>query len=183
MKKFLIILAILVVVAAVGLPLFKKYTKSHSPAAEVSYQKDGLIVKVDYCRPAAKGRVIFGEKSAGALQPYGQYWRVGANEATVFETNAPLLINGKELKTGKYSLYAVPGATTWTIALNSNWDRWGAMAPDAQKDVIRVEVPATTAVEKKENFQITFEDPDASGAAHLDLYWDQTLVRIPFKKM
>ncbi len=182
MKKFLIILAILVVVVAIAFPFLKKYTKSHSPAAEARYQKDGLALKVDYCRPAAKGRVIFGEKSAGALQPYGQYWRAGANEATVFETNAPLLIDGKELKTGKYSLYAIPGATKWTIALNSNWDRWGAMAPDAQKDVLRVDLPVNNAAEKKENFEISFEDPDASGAAHLDLHWDTTKVRIPIQK-
>src|SRR5882757_5171671 len=149
MKKFLIIIAILVVVAVVGLPIFKKYTKSHSPAAEARYQKDGVTVKVDYCRPAAKGRVIFGEKSAGALQPFGQYWRVGANEATVFETNLPLLVSGKELNAGKYSLYAFPGANTWTIAFNSDWDRWGAMAPDTKKDVLRVDVPVNNAAEKK----------------------------------
>jgi hypothetical protein len=182
MKKFLIILAVLVVVAAIGLPLFKKYTKSHSPAAEARYQKDGVMLKVDYCRPAAKGRVIFGEKSAGALQPFGQYWRVGANEAAVFEANAPLLINGKDLPAGKYSMYAFPGPTTWTIAFNSDWDRWGAMAPDAKKDVLRVDVPVNNAADKQQNFEISFEDPDPSGTANLDLHWDKTLVRIPFKK-
>jgi Protein of unknown function (DUF2911) len=182
MKKFLIILAVLVVVAVIGLPLFKKYTKSHSPPAEARYQKDGLMVKIDYCRPASKGRVIFGEKSAGALQPFGQYWRVGANEATVFETNAPLLINGKELKAGKYSLYAFPGPATWTIAFNTDWDRWGATAPNAQNDVLRVDLPVNSAADKKENFEISFEDPDPAGTAYADLHWDKSLVRIPFKK-
>ncbi len=182
MKKFLIILAILVVVAVVGLPIFKKYTKSHSPPAEARYQKDGVTLKIDYCRPAAKGRVIFGEKSAGALQPFGQYWRLGANEASVFEVNAPLLINGKDLPAGKYSIYAFPGQASWTIAFNSDWDRWGATAPDPKRDVLRVDVPANNAAEKRENFEISFEDPDTTGTAYIDLNWDKTLVRIPFKK-
>ena len=140
------------------------------------------MLKIDYCRPAAKGRVIFGEKSAGALQPYGQYWRMGANEATVFETNVPLLVSEKELPPGKYAIYAFPGPKTWTIAFNSDWNRWGAMAPDAQKDVLRVEVPVNNAAERKENFEISFEDPDAAGTAYADLHWDKTLVRIPIKK-
>ena len=182
MKKAVLIIAILAAVVAVGVPLFKKYTKSHSPAALASYQKDGLSIKIDYCRPAAKGRMIFGEKSAGALLPYGQYWRAGANEATTFETNTDLVVNGKELKAGKYALYAIPGQATWTIVLNSDWNRWGALAPDAQKDVLRTDVPVNNAAEKKENFEISFENADAAGAVNLDLHWDKSLVRIPLRR-
>ena len=182
MRKLGIALVILILLAAIGLPLLKRYTKSFSPAAEARYQKDGVTVKVDYCRPSAKGRVIFGEKSAGAVVPFGQYWRVGANEATVFANSAPLLVNGKELPAGKYALYAFPGPNNWTIVFNSDWNRWGYSPPDTQKDVLRVEVPAGTAPEKKEMFEISFEDLDASGTAHADLNWDKTLVRVPFSK-
>ena len=182
MKKFLIILGIIVAVLAVGLPLFKKYTKSHSPVAVVAYEKDGASIKVTYCRPTAKGRLIFGEKSSGALQPFGQYWRVGANEATTFETKTNLVVNGKELKAGRYSLYAIPGASNWTIAFNSNWDRWGAMAPGAATDVLRVEVPANSAAPPKDVFEISFEGPDATGTTKMNLHWDKTAVAVPIQK-
>lgn len=182
MKKTLILLGIIVAVLAIGLPLFKKYTKSHSPVATAVYQKDGSSIKVTYCRPQAKGRLIFGEKSAGALQPYGQYWRVGANEATTFETSTNLLINGKDLKAGKYSLYAIPGPANWTIAFNSNWDRWGALAPAVDTDVLRVEVPANNGAAPKESLEISFAEPDASGMAKMNLHWDKTVVGLPFQK-
>ena len=182
MKKFLIILGIIVAVLAVGLPLFKKYTKSHCPVAQVTYEKDGASIKVTYCRPTAKGRVIFGEKSAGALQPFGEYWRVGANEATTFETKTNLVINGKELKAGRYSLYAIPGASNWTIAFNSNWDRWGAMAPGTETDVLRIDVPPNNAAPPKDVFEISFAGPDATGTTTMNLHWDKTAVAVPFQK-
>lgn len=182
MKKTILILGLIVAGLAIGLPLFKKYTKSHSPGAEATFQKDGVSIKATYCRPLARGRRIFGEKSAGALQPYGQYWRVGANEATIFESNTNLMIHGKELKAGKYSLYAIPGEVNWMIAFNSKWDRWGAMAPGTETDVLRVEVPANNAAQPQESFEITFADPDASGTAKMNLHWDKTLVSVPFQK-
>ena len=182
MKKALIIIAIIAAVLVVAFPFLKKYTKSHSPLAEARFQKDGLSVKVDYCQPAAKSRLIFGEKRAGALQPFGQYWRVGANEATTFETNADLVINGKDLKAGKYSLYAIPGQAIWTIAFNSNWDRWGATAPDTKTDVLRTEVPANNAAEKKEKLEIVFGNPNEAGPANFNIQWDKTAVRIPFQR-
>ena len=57
-------------------------TKSHSPAAKASYLNNGLNITINYYQPFKKGRVIFGKASEKALQPYGKYWRVGANEAT-----------------------------------------------------------------------------------------------------
>ena len=183
MKKFLIILLTLVVVAIVGLPLFKKYTKSHSPPAEARYQKDSLLLKVDYCRPAAKGRVIFGEKSAGALQPYSV--SIGGWAPTrrpCLKRMRPCSSTARSSRRASIRSMRFRASTTWTIAFNSDWNRWGAMSPDAAKDVLRVDVPVNTAADKKENFEISFEDPDPAGTAYADLHWDKSLVRIPFKK-
>ena len=182
MKKILIALGVLVVLAAIGLPLAKRMTKSHSPAAEASFQDGGWTLKVAYARPAAKGRLIFGAKDAGALVRYGEYWRVGANEATTFETSADILFNGKELKAGKYALYAIPGPTQWTIALNQEWDRWSYRAPDTAKDVLRIEVPADNAAEKMESLEITLPKSGAAGEASLVVHWDKTKVIVPLRK-
>jgi hypothetical protein len=161
---------------------FKQNTKKASPFATANYSAEGLNILINYCQPAAKGRVIFGDEQAGALQPYSQYWRVGANEATTFETNSNIIINGNELKAGKYALYAYPGNKNWTICLNTDWDRWGATEPDPKNDVFRTEVSANNSVDMKELFEITFDQEDSTGTAALNLHWDKTMVKIPFSK-
>src|SRR5262249_46587944 len=113
-KRIVYVLLGVIGVLAAAFFIYLTWTKSHSPAADGTHKKDGLEIEVKYCRPSKKGRLIFGEATAGALQPYGKYWRVGANEATVFEINKDVLVStvegvdGTELKAGKYNLYAYP---------------------------------------------------------------------------
>src|SRR6187431_2641421 len=133
-KRILIIIGIVLLAIVALLTWFRSYTKSHSPAATAEYHQDGTDIIVRYCQPSKKGRLIFGDEASGALQPYGKYWRVGANEATLFETNKDLLVNDQVLKAGKYSVYAYPGKNTWQVVFNSDFDRWGMPAPDAELD-------------------------------------------------
>lgn len=179
-KKIGIGLAVLIVLAGALMMWFKSYTKSHSPVSEVTYSRNGTEVKVVYCQPFKKGRLIFGEAADKALQPYGAYWRVGANEATTFETNKDLKINGQELKAGKYQLYAVPGKETWQIAFNSEWDRWGANEADPKTDVLKTEVKAENGVPLSEQLKINFENAD-SAQSLMVIHWDQTRVRVPLE--
>ena len=64
--------------------------KSFSPEENVVFQEKNLLIKVFYNRPYKKGREIF-----GGLVPYGEVWRTGANEATTFESNLEINIEGK----------------------------------------------------------------------------------------
>lgn len=159
--------------------LAKRATKSHSPAAQASYSNNGLAINIDYCRPYKKGRLIFGEEVDKALQPYGSYWRIGANEATTFDVNKDVLINGKELKAGKYQIYAVPEKNAWTIVFNSEWDRWGAMEADHKTDVLSTEVPADNDAPFEEMLLLSFDTPDSTGNTNLLIHWDKTLVKVP----
>ena len=68
-------------------------------------------------------------------------WRTGANEATVFEINKDVTINGKTLPAGKYGLFTIWHGDTWTIIFNKTWDQWGAFNYKAADDVLRVDVP------------------------------------------
>ncbi|GAB1449243.1 MAG: DUF2911 domain-containing protein [Bacteroidia bacterium] len=180
LKKILLITAGVLIALALLFTWFKQNTKKASPYSTASFSKDGLSIQIGYCQPSAKGRVIFGEEQAGAIQPYGQYWRVGANEATTLELNGDILINGNELKAGKYALYAYPGAELWTICMNSDWDRWGATEPDPKKDVLRTEVQATNNADRKEMLQISFETGDSIQKPAIIIHWDKTLVKVPF---
>jgi hypothetical protein len=77
--------------------------------------------------------------------PYDQVWRAGANEATIFETTKDIKVEGKAVPAGKYSLYAIPGKTEWTIIINSETGQWGIKRTgettrDPAKDVAVVKV-------------------------------------------
>ncbi len=177
-KKFLIILGIVLVALIALLFWFRHYTKSHSPNAVVTSSINGADINVNYCQPYKKGRLIFGSEESGALQPYGKYWRVGANEATLFSTTKNLLVNNQPLKAGKYSLYAYPGKDTWEIMLNSDFDRWGMPAPEPEMDVVKTTVAASNDAPLAEQLHIELNTLDST---HLNmvLHWDQTMVTIP----
>lgn len=174
----LIFFSLIVVLIAAGAYL-RMNTKKHSPQNKVNFSQDGLDLEIVYCQPYKKGRVIFGTEEEGALQPFGKYWRMGANEATTLELNKEITIAGQSLTPGKYSIYAVPGKEKWKIGINNDANRWGYSEPDYDKDVLNFEVPVTYSSEIVEQFTITVEP--AETGAELILQWDTSIVRIPIK--
>jgi hypothetical protein len=179
LKKIILLIILGIILIGAG---FMAYliltTKSHSPAEKLEFSDGSFKLTVDYCRPYKKGRMIFGEKSEGALLPYGEYWRTGANEATEVEFNKGVSINGNSIAAGRYRFYTVPGKITWTVAFNSELGKWGYGEPDYDLDVFVLELPAQDRSEVIEQFTIS-----ASGTTEnnleLILAWDKTAVRIP----
>lgn len=111
-----------------------------SPPASANGKIGKANVTISYSSPSVKDRKIWGE-----LVPYDQVWRAGANEATIFETDSELKIEGKTLSAGKYSLFAIPGEREWTIILNSETGQWGVKRGgvanlDRANDVLSVSV-------------------------------------------
>jgi hypothetical protein len=149
---------------------------SPSDKAAISAPQFGLDVSVSYSRPFKKGRVIFGEVSSGALQPYGQYWRLGANAATEITFNRNVTFGGKRVQAGTYRMYAIPGAHSWRVVLNSALGKSGAEMPDNNLDVVAVDVTPNEVNHATEQFTIDFE-PAASGVV-MKLKWDRTVVPV-----
>jgi hypothetical protein len=177
MKKILII-ATVVVVLVFGLrAVFLHYTKAASPESNVKFENGELQINVFYNSPSKKGRKIF-----GGLVPYGAVWRTGANEATIFETNLDLSIQGKILKAGKYSLWTIPGEQSWQILFNSETGQWGIDfngVPNrkAEDDVLTAEVAAVKQDKEIEKFTISVEKMDEE--IQLIFLWDTTVVTLP----
>ena len=135
------------------------------------------IIKVLYSRPMKKGREIF-----GVLEQFDKVWRLGANENTEIYFAKSVTIGNKKIKSGTYSLFAIPTKDKWTIIVNKQTDRWGAFNYDESKDVIRIEVPTTKLDKLIEAFSMTFTDlPEG---ANLVMAWDTTQAVLPiyFKK-
>jgi Protein of unknown function (DUF2911) len=125
-----------------------------SPPALVTQQiASGATVSIDYSQPSVKGRTIGTD-----LEPKdGQVWRTGANEATVFATDKALKINGKELPAGKYGLFSIAGADSWTIIFNKTWNQWGAFDYKEADDVLRISVKPQKAEPFAEKMTFTID--------------------------
>lgn len=117
----------------------------------------GTNVTIAYGQPSVKGRTIGVD-----LEPInGQLWRTGANEATVFETDKPLLIMNRELAPGKYSLFTLFEDQLVTVIFNKVWDQWGTNRYDASQDVFRVRTKLKPESTFSEQLQFTIQPEGA----------------------
>jgi hypothetical protein len=113
-------------------------SKRASPPETATGTVAGATITINYSSPAVKGRKVWGD-----LVPYDKVWRLGANEATIFETSKDIMVEGKKLPAGKYSLYAIPGEKEWTFIFNSKTGQWGinrdgSATEEPANDVLRV---------------------------------------------
>lgn len=178
LKRLLIALSII----ALGLLIYSVFVENIfaprlSPKDTAKITLNDLDLKVEYNRPSKRDREIF-----GALVPFDKVWRTGANEATTFQTNKDLMIDGMLLKKGKYTLWTVPMKSSWKVMFNSKDYKWGVnekMEPmwDPNFDVIELEVPKQDIDETVEKFTIAFDNK--TGNLKLTMAWDQTLIEIP----
>lgn len=135
MRSLLLMIALFTTVAA-----FSQGQNAPSPAATATGKIKAATITIKYSSPAVKGRKIWGD-----LVPYGKVWRTGANQATIFETDKDIKVEGKTLAAGKYSLYTIPNENEWIIIFNSATGQWGikgggATTQEDAKDVLRVTV-------------------------------------------
>jgi len=141
-----------------------------SPEATVSQTVGTTTVSIDYHRPQARGRRIWGD-----LVPFGQVWRTGANEATTIKFSDPVRVNGHPVPAGTYALFSIPGPTQWTLILNKRWRQFGAFEYQPKEDLIRFDVKAKAVKEHAE--WLTYEVyPASRTSAYVDLYWEKLRV-------
>jgi hypothetical protein len=146
-----------------------------SPAAKVEQAVGLTDVSVEYSSPAVKGRPIW-----GALVPYGQPWRTGANMATKVTFSRDVTFGGKRVPAGSYALVSFPTQQGWTVALNKELGLFGGgKSYDAKLDVVKV--PATTSViPHRERLAFLFGDTTEDSTS-LDLEWEKLRVSVPVK--
>ena len=147
-------------------------TPQASPAAKVEQTVGLTRLAVDYHRPAVNGRKVW-----GALVPFGQVWRAGANENTIFTTSSAIKVQGKPLAAGSYGLHMIPTANDWTIIFNRVTTAWGSFSYDATKDALRVTVRPVQAPEMEERLSYRFDDPTDKSAT-LTLRWERLAVPV-----
>lgn len=147
MKHLLLALLSLIVISAYGQE--DKSKRPSPPSLTSETTGNGVTITIDYSQPSVKGRKIGDE-----IAPYGQVWRTGANEATVFEVSKDVKIEGQALPAGKYGLFTIPGEKEWVIIFSKTWKQWGTQYNEAD-DVLRVNVKPERSAQFTEKMTFT----------------------------
>jgi len=145
-----------------------------SPVDIASLRYKDSYIKITYSQPQKRGRDIFGE-----LIPFGKVWQLGANEATEITITRDITVNGILLKSGTYSLFAIPNETKWTMIVNSELGLWGSYNYNSKLDVFRFEIPVLQVNDGCES--LTMKLKMKNDLAELLICWDKTSVSIPIK--
>ncbi|WKN41736.1 DUF2911 domain-containing protein [Tunicatimonas pelagia] len=141
-----------------------------SPLNVAAMKQGDTYVKVVYSRPHKRDRKVF-----GGLVPYGDVWRLGANEATEITLTQDLTLGGQKLAAGTYSMYAIPEEDKWTVIFNNALGEWGHYNYDEKKDALRIEAPTSKTEETYEPFTIMFNE----AGTEMIMAWEDTKVVVP----
>ena len=172
MKRIIFVLATMIASYVLHAQVKTPQPSPHSTLTQVVGLTD---VTVDYSRPSAKGRVIFGD-----LVPFGKLWRTGANANTTVSFSEDVIINGTTLKKGKYALYTTPKADMWEVIFYTDSDNWGTPDNwDANKVAVLVNVDPVALNNFVESFTINVNNL-TNDSATLDIAWEKTMVSVKF---
>jgi hypothetical protein len=135
--------------------------KPTSTKEVVSGKINGATITINYGSPSVRAREIWGK-----LVPFNEVWRAGANDATTFETDKELTVEGSKLPAGKYSFFIIPNDKECIVIFNKEAKQWGAYKYKEKEDQLRVTVKqkvADTMAEKlvytinKDNIVLSWE--------------------------
>lgn len=147
-KKIHLLLIVLLTVTFVN-----AQDKPASPPAVATGKINGATITVNYSSPSVKGRKIWGE-----LVPFNKVWRAGANEATTFETDKDLMIEGSKLPAGKYSFFVIPNEKECVIIFNKVAKQSGTHNYKEKEDQLRVTVKQQLADSSTERLVYTINE-------------------------
>lgn len=131
-------------------------------------------ITIEYSRPSAKGRVVYGD-----VVPFGKVWRTGANSSTKITFGEDVKVEGMDLKAGTYALYSVPNKDSWDLMFYKDLTLGGDVANyKKENEVLKITVKPSALTEKVETFAINVAEMTANTAA-IELVWEKT--RVAFK--
>jgi len=152
-------------------------TPQPSPTATITQKVGVSNISVEYSRPGAKEREIF-----GGLVSYEKMWRTGANKATKITFDENCVFGGAKIKKGSYSLFTIPGKKEWTVVLNENTELWGVGEYDKEKQVCSIVAKVIETKDFTESFTIDFGN-FKSFSAIMSLKWANTKIDIKLESL
>lgn len=172
MKKIIFVLTSIIASYVLNAQVKTPAPSPHSTLTQVVGLTD---VTVDYSRPSAKGRAVFGD-----LVPFGKLWRTGANANTTVSFSEDVVINGSTLKKGKYALYTTPKADMWEVIFYSDTDNWGTPENwNVNNVAVSTNVDPIALNNAVETFTVGIGNI-TNDSATLDISWEKTMVSVKF---
>ncbi|HTV40829.1 MAG TPA: DUF2911 domain-containing protein [Candidatus Sulfotelmatobacter sp.] len=178
MKTLLCTLAITALTATATLPVSAQQHRA-SPHETFSARVSGDRITITYGRPyTIKPGTTEVRKIWGGLVPYGEPWRMGADEATLLITQKPLQIGGKNIPAGAYTLYMVPQENGPSqLAISTALGGWG-IPVDTDHDLARVDLTKSDLDKPVDQFTMAISKESSGGT--LKLSWENTQFSVPF---
>jgi len=179
MKKIIPTLITTAVILAGALPVIAQ-ERHVSPHETISAVINGNRVTITYGRPyTVKPGTTEVRKIWGELVPYGEPWRMGADEATLLITQKPIELGGKIISAGAYTLYMVPNENgTSQLAISTRLGGWGVPV-DTSHDLARVDLQKEALDKSVDQFTMAVQK-NPSGGGVLKLMWENTQFSVPF---
>lgn len=163
MKKHLLSLLLFVTSGVFAQEAFPEL----SPKCSIKQKVGFTFISIDYERPAARGRKIFGD-----LVPYSQVWRTGAGNCTKIGFDRAVTIGNNLVDKGLYSLFTIPNKNEWVVIINRDTTLYGTRFYDEKKDVARIKVKSKIVHRSVESLQIDIDV--IPNNARIYISWEQT---------
>lgn len=166
-------------------PCFKDWTSpvSYKPRASalagLRFHIADAEAQLCYGRPIRRDRTIF-----GGLVPWGEPWRLGANEPTRLSVDKPITLAGISLPPGRYSLYVEPQPDHWTVYVSRSTRHWGNDISRAvrAREIGNATVPVEVLPEIVDTFTATIEDHGNRDRVALVFEWERTRIALELSR-
>ena len=166
----------LIILLCSSLAVAQIQTPKPSPSTTLEQVVGLTEVKIEYSRPAMRGRTIMGD-----LVPYGSLWRTGANKNTTLSFSDPVMVGGQALAAGTYALFTRPGKSLWEVFFYNETENSGLPKEWKPESIVAViEVPTQSLAEPEESFTISINELTNTGA-NIHLSWENTRVTLPLE--
>ena len=146
-----------------------------SPASEVEQMVGLTEIEIEYSRPSMRGREVFGN-----LVPFGKVWRTGADNSTKISFDTDVIISGKTIQSGTYSIFSIPNKESWEIIFYSDVELWGVPRDWSENKIVFSSMFDVKKLKKSntvETFTISFNDL-TNNDVNMSISWENTLVDI-----
>jgi len=162
------------------------------PGGDEPRYEGGKWIEITYGRPIKRGRDLWGSDAdyGKKLNAGAPVWRAGADVSTRLKTEVPLVINGKTVAPGEYSLFVDLKPGNWTLivsswAVQTRYDPnnkealWGSYAYTPAKDVVRAPMKLDTLPFSIDQLAWNFVDMTNAGGK-IAIMWDKNMASVPF---
>ena len=146
-----------------------------SPASEVKQMVGLTEIEIEYSRPSMRGREVFGN-----LVPFGKVWRTGADNSTKISFDTDVIISGKTIQSGTYSIFSIPNKESWEVIFYSDVELWGVPRDWSENKIVFSSMFDVKKLKKRntvETFTISFNDL-TNNDVNMSISWENTSVDI-----